>query len=135
MAVGVGPLDSGISGRSKMDDAIVRIAAPGTDNSGAPSVLHAGDVAAVGVRPSPGKRRRSTARSPSNGRKVLGRHHRRKQSKCPAGSSHGCQTITGYYDGVCLVSLLNESECLLSVLLLRRRLVSSCSFCASDYLV
>ena len=34
--------------RTKMDDALGCIAAPGTDNCGAPSLLYAGDVAAVG---------------------------------------------------------------------------------------
>ena len=117
-----------------MDDTI-GIAAPGTDICGVPSVLFAGDAVAVGDLPSPAKKMRPVARARSNGRRVHGKHHRLQESKCPVGSSHCCQTITGYYGGVCLVSLLNESECLLSVLLLRRRLVSSCSFCASDYLV
>ena len=117
-----------------MDDAIGCIAAAGTDISGAPSVVYAGDVPAVGGRPSPGKRRRATARAPSNGRKVFVKHHRPRESKCPAGSSHGCQTITRYYDGACLVSLLNESECLLNVLSSDKRFVSSWSCCASDYL-
>ena len=93
-----------------MEEEVGFIAAPGVGDCGAPTTIYEGDMVAVGQGSPPAKRKR-TRRVPAGGKKGLGRNHRGSSSLCPAEANHGCQSITKYYDGACLVSIMNGGVC------------------------
>ena len=85
-----------------------RIAAPGVAECGVPTMINAGDVVVIGRGTPPSKKTRRRTRRAQSGQIGLVRNHRVQQSMCPVGVPHGCQSITRYYDGRCLVSFINE---------------------------
>ena len=102
----VGPPKSR-AGRFQMEEAAGLIAPPGVGDCGAPTTIHEGGMVALGEGSRPAKRKRTRRAAAAGRQNGLVRNHRRSPSLCPVGAKHGCQSITAYYDGACLVSVIN----------------------------
>ena len=83
--------------------------APGDDVSGASQVVNAGDFvrpADESEAPPCGRTRRSRSSVQSVKRE---KHKKKCQSQCTS-ADHGCQHLSGYSDGRCLVDVLQQLE-------------------------